>query len=62
MEEFSPDAFDDRRAYITDFYLAGRENLDREYPYLTQDRMDTFVKDAAQEILGILHTQYKVKL
>lgn len=62
MSEFSPDAFDNRRAYITDFYLAGRENLDREYPYLTQDRMDTFVKDAAQEILGILHTQYKVKL
>ena len=62
MEEFSPDAFDDRRAYITDFYLAGRENLDREYPYLAQDRMDTFVRDAAQEILGILHTQYKVKL
>ena len=36
MEEFSSDAFDNRRAYITNFYLEDRKGLDRDYPYLTQ--------------------------
>ena len=34
MEEFSEDAFDNRRIYITDFYLQGKDGLDREYPCL----------------------------
>lgn len=50
MEEFAPDAFDNRRAYITDFYLQGKENLDREYPYLTETEMDAFVEAAAEWI------------
>ncbi len=54
MEEFSPDAFDNRRAYITDFYLQGKENLDRDYPYLTEKEMDAFVETAAGEILSML--------
>lgn len=62
MEEFSPDAFDNRRQYITDFYLQGKENLDREYPYLTEKEMDTFVASAVREILDILHRNYDVKL
>lgn len=51
MEEFSPDAFDNRRMYITDFYLQGKENLDREYPYLTEAEMDAFVEHSVGEIL-----------
>ena len=51
MEEFSEDAFDDRRRYITGFYLEGRDDLDREYPYLSEEAMDRFVKDAADSIL-----------
>lgn len=62
MEEFSEDAFDDRREYITDFYLQGGDNLDREYPYLTEAEMDAFVETAVREILDILHTNYGVKL
>lgn len=62
MEEFAPDAFDNRRQYITGFYLAGREGLDREYPYLTEAQMDTFAADAIHTILNILHTKYGVKL
>lgn len=50
MEEFSADAFDDRRAYITDFYRKVQGNLDREYPYLTRERMDRFVKSTADRI------------
>lgn len=54
MEEFSEDAFDNRRIYITDFYLQGKENLDREYPYLTETEMDHFVQEGTASILEIL--------
>ena len=54
MEEFSPDAFDNRRMYITDFYLQGKENLDREYPYLTEAEMDAFVNTSVVEIKALL--------
>ncbi len=62
MEEFSTDAFDNRRAYITGWYLEGKDHLDREYPYLTEVEMDGFVAQATAEILDILHTNYGIKL
>lgn len=62
MEEFAQDAIDNRRAYITDFYLQGKDNLDREYPYLTEAEMDAFVDEAVREIINILHTNLNVKL
>lgn len=58
MEEFSTDAFDNRRSYITGWYLAGKENLDREYPYLTEGQMDAFVEETTRWIFDILHTKY----
>ena len=58
MDEFSADAFDNRRAYITGFYLQGKDNLDRTYPYLTQQEMDAFVEACASKILHILQSQY----
>ena len=60
MDEFSADAFDNRRQYITEFYLRGKENLDREYPYLTEAEMDAFVNRTAEEIFDILHTKFAV--
>ena len=62
MEEFSANAFDNRRCYITGWYLAGKENLDREYPYLTEAEMDGFVTQATAEILDILYTKHGLKL
>ena len=50
MEEFSPDAFDNRRKYITDFYLQNNDHIDRDYPYLTEAEMDQFVVNSAQDI------------
>ena len=50
MEEFRPDAFDNRRAYITSFYLQENDQLDREYPYLTEAEMDAFVENSVREI------------
>lgn len=54
MEEFSPDAFDNRREYITSFYLQENDHLDREYPYLTEAEMDAFVESSAAEIPELL--------
>lgn len=51
MEEFSPDAFDDRRRYITAFYLQGNDRIDREYPYLSEAEMDSFVEEASHAIM-----------
>ena len=62
MDEFSPDAFDNRRQYITGWYLEGKDNLDREYPYLTEDEMAAFVDSVSGEIFDILHTKYAVNL
>lgn len=51
MDEFSQDAFDDRRKYITSFYLRENDNIDREYPFLSEDEMDAFVEGAVRTIL-----------
>lgn len=49
LDIFAEDAFENRREYITGFYLTGRENMDREYPYLTAERAERFVREAAGE-------------
>ncbi len=51
MEEFSQDAFENRRQYITWFYGQERDGLDRYYPYLNQEQMDAFVGLAVREIV-----------
>ena len=58
MSEFAPDAFDNRRQYITSFYLEENDHLDREYPYLNEAQMDSFVSDASGGILARLQTEY----
>lgn len=50
LKFFSQDAFDNRRKYITEFYLAGREGTDREYQYLTETVMERFSENCAEEI------------
>jgi len=57
MDSFAPDAFDNRRAYITDFYLQDNDHLDREYPYLTEQEADAFVGDAVKGILEALEAE-----
>ena len=52
MDFFAPDAFDNRREYITGFYLQENDHLDREYPYLTEEEADSFVEQAAASILA----------
>ena len=54
MDSFAPDAFDNRREYITSFYLQENNNLNREYPYLTEAEADRFVDAAVEEILSAL--------
>ena len=54
LDFFAPDAFDNRREYITSFYLQPNNHLDREYPYLTEADADRFVDYAVTEILSRL--------
>lgn len=50
MDIFAADAFENRRKYITGFYREKREGLLREYPWLTEERMEEFVKTASGHI------------
>lgn len=54
MTQFSADAFDNRRHYITDFYLQENNHLDREYTYLTEAEADAFVGEVGAQILQAL--------
>lgn len=54
MDEFSRDAFDNRRAYITDFYRQRNDNLERYYPYLTEADVDRFIVNSTTEIIKAL--------
>lgn len=50
LDIFARDAFENRRVYITGFYREGRQNLDREYPYLTEEEANRFVAEAAETV------------
>lgn len=50
MDIFREDALDNRREYITNFYLQENDHLDREYPYLTEAEADRFVDEAVDAI------------
>lgn len=50
LDIFSEDAFLLRREYITGFYTMRREDLEREYQYLSQAELDAFVIFASGEI------------
>lgn len=54
MDIFSPDAFENRRQYITGFYRQKKDHLDREYPFLTPQQATDFVEEACQSILSQL--------
>ncbi len=54
MDIFSREAFDIRRQDIVSFYRGGRDNLDREYPYLKEDEAADFVEQSVESILGRL--------
>lgn len=58
LDFFSIDAFDIRREYITGFYNGKRDNLEREYPYLTEDEMSLFVDNCTERIIHIIQTEY----
>lgn len=50
MDEFSPDAFDKRRRYISEFYEQNPDHLDRVYPYLTEERSERFIQESVENI------------
>lgn len=62
LDFFAKDAFDNRREYITGFYLAGRDDLEREYPWLTEKQMDAFVDRAALEIVECMEERLGLEM
>ena len=52
MDIFAEDAFENRRQYITGFYLAGREDLEREYSYLNETQTEDFVEKTVDIIMN----------
>lgn len=54
MDIFAEDAFENRRQYITGFYLAGREDLEREYPYLNEIQTEAFVERTVDIIMNLI--------
>lgn len=58
MDFFSEDAFENKRKYILNFYSEERENLDREYLYLSETEMDIFVNKSSKEIYHIIEESY----
>ncbi len=59
LDFFASDAFENRREYICGFYRAGREDLVREYPYLSEEHMDYFVVNCAKKVAEKLE-KYKL--
>lgn len=51
MDRFAEDAFDNRRQYITGFYRGGREDIEREYTYLTEAQAEQFVEDCTEVVM-----------
>lgn len=51
MKEFPIDAFENRRAYVCEFYQSDEHGeLYRAYPYLNPEQADCFVKETADEL------------
>lgn len=47
---YSETAIERQIKYISNFYNAYESNLDRDYPYLSEEQMDAFVSSATEEI------------
>lgn len=54
LDFYPPDAFELRRKHIINFYSEKRENLDREYTWLTPKQADEFVAKAVETIAAEL--------
>ncbi|MGL5152727.1 MAG: zinc dependent phospholipase C family protein [Clostridium sp.] len=54
LDFYSDTAFIKQITYITSFYKASHDNLNREYPYLNKNEMDNFVLNCCKEIESIL--------
>ena len=50
LDFFSETAFDERRAFIVDFYSHFPDDLDREYVWLTEETMKEYIETAVNYI------------
>lgn len=54
IDRFARHAFADRQQFIVWFYSQQKDNLEREYPYLTKERAEEFVEETAAEVAEVL--------
>ena len=55
--DFYPkDAFSRQIQYITNFYLTARENLEREFPYMSKSEMDSFINNTVISLKKVYDT------
>ncbi len=54
LDYYPEGAIMDRVKYITEYYTSSRDNLDREYEYLTMDEMNQFLDETVDIIAGKL--------
>lgn len=54
MDEFSEDAFDNRRVAITEFYREREVDLDREYNYMTEQEKEWLVSGIVEGVVNRL--------
>lgn len=50
FDYYSDTAIENKISYISNFYINGSSNLDREYPFLNKEQADDFVRKAIEEI------------
>ena len=51
LDFFARDAFENRREFITEFYRSGAANVEFRDTYITPQELDSFVDNAADEII-----------
>lgn len=61
LDFFARNAFDRRREYIVQNYLAGKDGVRREYPYFDKFQMETFVTESAEKMIQTLENEYHIK-
>lgn len=60
MDIFAPDAFENRRQYITGFYHQGASTVEERTMYLTTGQLDAFVEGAVSEITEELISRFPI--
>lgn len=57
LDFFAEDAFVQRKKFIIEFYCKGVEKVEERETYISPEELDTFVKDAVEEIIEAVNEE-----